>query len=117
MRIGRMMVVMAALLMLAATALARHRSSPSLPVVEVHGVIKNVSATEMVVTDSASHDVTVKISAETIFRSGDLALGPSTLKTGDRVEVKATVKDNVLTALLVSLEDNQNQQQEELDIR
>jgi hypothetical protein len=111
-----MLIVVAAILMSAGTALARHRSSPALPAVEVEGVIKSISSAQIVVTIGGNHDVTVAITADTIFRKGDLAIAPAVLKAGDRVEVKAVMKDNVLTAALIKLESAENQHPELVEI-
>jgi hypothetical protein len=114
MRVRRMIIVVAAMLMFAGTALARHRTTPSIPSMEIDGVIKSISSTEIVVTTEGNHDVTARITADTVFRKGDMAIAPADLKVGDRVEVKAVVKDNVVTALLVRLENDENNQGPEL---
>ena len=116
MRIYRMLIVVAAILISAGTALARHRSAPQVPSMEVNGVIKSISSTQIVVTVGGNHDVTVAITADTIFRKGDVAAAPADFKIGDRVEVKAVMKDNVLTAALIKLENDQQQQPELLEI-
>src|SRR5260370_15297973 len=116
MRMYRMLIVVAATLRSAGTAVARHRSSPALPAVDVEGVIKSISSAQIVVTIGGHHDVSVAITADTIFRKGDLAIAPAVLKVGDRVEVKAVMKDNVLTAALIKLESAENQHPELVEI-
>src|SRR6267142_4891932 len=112
MRIHRMLIVVAAIVMSAVTAQARHRSAPPVPSMEVEGVIKTISSTQIVVTVAGNHDVTAKITADTVFRTGDMAIAPTDFKVGDRVEVKAVMKDNVLTAVLIKLESEENEHPE-----
>ena len=116
MRMHRMFMVVTAVLLFASAAFARHRSAPPVPSTEVEGVIKTISATEIVVTVGGNRDVTVAITADTIFRRGDAAIAPTDLKVGDRVEVKAVMKDNVLTAALIKLENEENQRPELIEI-
>jgi hypothetical protein len=115
MRTHRMLIVIAAIVLSAGTALARHRS-PAVPSVEVEGVIKTISATQIVVTVDTNHDVTVAITPDTIFRKDDMAIAPTDLKVGDNVEVKAVMKDNVLSAALIRLETQQNERPELVEI-
>lgn len=109
MRIHRMLIVVVAVVLSASTALARHRSAPPVPSMEVEGLIKTISPTQIVVTVGGNRDVPVAITPDTIFRRGDRAIAPADLKVGDRVEVKAVMKDNVLTAALIKLENEENE--------
>jgi len=113
----RVLVVVAAMLMFMGTAEARRRPTPSVPFMEIEGKIKSISATEIVVTTEGKGDVTVKITTDTIFRRGDMAIDPGTLKIGDQVHIRATVKDNVATAVLVKLQnENEEQRPEQLEV-
>jgi hypothetical protein len=87
-----------------------------MPSMEVEGVIKTISTTQIVVTVDANHDVTVAITPDTIFRKDDMAIAPTDLRVGDSVEVKAVMKDNVLTATLIRLETQQNERPELVEI-
>jgi hypothetical protein len=111
-----MLIVVAAILISAGTALARHRSSPAIPSVEVEGVIKSISSSQIVVTVSGNRDVTVTITADTIYRKDDVAAAPADFKVGDHVEVKAIMKDNVLTAVVIKLENVENEDPQLLEI-
>jgi hypothetical protein len=102
MRIHRAVAVLILTLAFSSTLYARHRSAPTVPVTEIEGVLKNVSATQLVVTDSHKNDVIVNITKDTIFRGGDVPITASDLAVGDHVEIKAAMQpDNTLNALVV----------------
>lgn len=101
MRITRAVTIFMLMLAFSSTLYARHRSAPTVPATEIEGVIKNVSATQIVVTDSHNNDVTVNITKDTVFRGGDVPIAASDLAVGDHVEIKATMVDNALNALEV----------------
>jgi hypothetical protein len=101
MRIHRAVTIFVLMLAFSSTLYARHRSAPTVPATEIEGVIKNVSATQIVVTDSHTNDVTVNITKDTIFNSGDVPITAADLAVGDHVEIKAAMVGNALNALVV----------------
>lgn len=68
---------------------------------EFEGLVKSVSATELVVNDSHGDEVMFIIDANTVIRKGDAPVQAADLKAGDRVHVKATKSEDVYTATLV----------------
>lgn len=109
-------VIFALLIAAVATAaFARHRSAPSTPAVEVSGVIKSLTTSQLVLT-TKNGDVTITITKDTIFRSGDMAIAPTDLKNGDRVEVKVVRNGNDLDATVVKLEAQEQEKPEFLEI-
>ena len=96
---------------------ARQRSAPASPVREIEGTVKTISASQLVVTDEHSNDVTLTINSDTIFRSGDMAIAPGDVKAGDRVEVKAAISGTTLTAILVKLQNDEPQEPHTLELR
>jgi hypothetical protein len=76
---------------------------------EIDGVVKSVSSSQLVVTDEHAHDTTVKITADTIIRKGGHAATAADLAVGDRVEVKATVSGTVNTAVMINVEAPENE--------
>jgi hypothetical protein len=112
----RVLPLLVTALLFVVTAEARHRSTPSVQLVEIEGTIKSVSPTEIVVTDNNNHDVTVAITPDTIFRSGDMAIAPADLKKDQRVEIKAVRNNDALNAVLVRVEDNEPQEPEAVEI-
>jgi hypothetical protein len=101
MRIQRVVAVLILTLAFSGTLYARHRSAPTVPVTEFEGVLKTVSATQLVVTDSHMSDVTVNITKDTIFRGGDVPITASDLAVGDHVEIKAAMVGSALNALVI----------------
>ena len=74
----------------------RSRSAPSSPHAEYEGLVKSVSATELVIVDSHRGDTTFTLDAHTVISKPDL-------KAGDRVHVVASKQsDNTLLALFVT---------------
>lgn len=71
------------------------------PYSEFEGTIKTPGTTQIVVTDSHQKDVTIRLTDSTVIRHGDTTIAAADLKAGDRIHVKATLKDNVYTATLV----------------
>ena len=71
---------------------------------EYEGVIVNASATSLVMLTSHKEEVTIAIDASTVIRKGNTTVAAADLKTGDRVHVKASVKDGTLTATQVVLQ-------------
>lgn len=76
------------------------------PYSEFEGLIKTPGATSLVVTDSHGKDVTIQLSDSTVIRHGDTTIAAADLKAGDRVHVKATLKDSVYTATLVLVQNS-----------
>src|SRR5262245_1352944 len=111
MRIHRAVAVLIVIVSFTAIVYARHHSAPTVPTVEVEGTLKTVTSTSLVITTEHNHDVTVSITPTTIFRSEDMAIDPATLKAGDRVEVKAVQQGTVLNAIVVRVEEQQEQQE------
>ncbi len=88
----------------------RRRAAPSVPLLQIEGLITAVSATEITVHDSHDQDVTAKITADTVIRKGDQTLQPTDLNVGDRVHVQATVSNDVKTAVLIILQNPDDDQ-------
>ena len=101
MRIQRVVSVLILALAFNGTLYARHRSAPAMPVSEIEGVLKNVTPTQVVVTDEHGSDVTVTITKDTVFNGGDVPLTAADLAVGDHVEIKAALVDNALNALVI----------------
>ncbi len=66
--------------------------------VEVNGIVSAISSSSMTVRTSSKGDVALKIDAKTVFH-------PAAPKSGDRVEVKAVMKDGSLLAVDVKVEE------------
>jgi hypothetical protein len=93
-----------------AAAHGRSRSAPSTPHSEFEGLVKSVSATQLVITDSHRGDVTFTLDANTVVRKGDLTVAPADLVAGDRVHVRANKQaDNSYLALLVLVQNTEAQ--------
>src|SRR5256885_12862335 len=116
MRIHRALAVLILTLAFTGTLYARHRSAPTGPVREVEGVVKSLSATQLVVTDEHNHDVPMNVTADTVFRRGDMAIAPADINTGDRVEVKAAQTDTALNALLVKVQQEEQERPEVVEV-
>jgi hypothetical protein len=82
----------------------RRRSAPSVPLLQIEGLITAVSAAEITVHDSHDVDVTARITTDTIIRKGHQTLQASDLQVGDRVHIKASLAGNVKTAVLIILQ-------------
>lgn len=112
MRIRPVALLLVATFLVTFSGFARQRSAPSVMTLEIEGVVKSVSSSSLVVTNEHGQDVTLTITTDTIFRSEDVAIAPTDLKTGDRVEVKAAMVNNVLNALVVNRQAPEQQQPE-----
>jgi hypothetical protein len=95
----------------------RKRAVPSVVAVEIEGVIATAAPGSLVITTSHGDDVTVVLTGATVIRHGQTAIAAADLKPGDRVHVKATVNDDVKTAIEVIVqnqgEDDDDDQKEE----
>jgi hypothetical protein len=87
-----------------AASVGRHRTAPSVPLLEIEGVIGAITATGVTVHDSHNQDVTVKITTDTIIRKGDQTLQPADLHVGDHVHVQAKVSGDETTAVIITLQ-------------
>jgi hypothetical protein len=85
-------------------SLGRRRAAPSVPLLQIEGLITAVSAMEITVHDSHNQDVTAMITADTIIRKGDLTLDTTGLNVGDRVHVKAKVSGDDKIAVVIMLQ-------------
>src|SRR6185295_9178062 len=72
----------------------KKRAVPSVVPVEIEGVIKTAGAGSLVITTSHKDDVTVVLNDATVIRHGQTAIAAADLQAGDRVHVKAMVKDD-----------------------
>jgi hypothetical protein len=79
----------------------KKRAVPSVVPVEIEGVIKTAGSGSLVITTSHKDDVTVVLTDATVIRHGQTAIAAADLEAGDRVHVKAMVKDDVKTAIEV----------------
>jgi uncharacterized protein DUF5666 len=92
---------------------SRRRAAPSVPLLQIEGLIKTAGTDQIVVSDSHKEDVTVKITADTIIRKGDQKVPAGDLKVGDRVHVKASVKDDVKTAVEIIVQKPEDEDKDE----
>ena len=90
----------------------KKRAAPSVVPIEIEGLIKTAAPGSLVITTSHKNDVTVVLTDATVIRHGQTAIAAADLQPGDRVHVKATVKDGVKTALLVIVQ-NQGEDDDE----
>ncbi|HMC20546.1 MAG TPA: DUF5666 domain-containing protein [Thermoanaerobaculia bacterium] len=94
-------------------SVGRRRAAPSAPLLQIEGLITAISPTEITVHDSHNEDVTATITADTIIRKGDQALDTTGLNVGDRVHVKAKVSGDDKVAVIIMLQnpddDNENE--------
>ncbi|HYS55209.1 MAG TPA: DUF5666 domain-containing protein [Thermoanaerobaculia bacterium] len=82
----------------------RRRSSPSVPLVQVEGLITAISTSEITVHDSHGQDVTAKITDTTVIRKGGQTLDTTGLKVGDRVHMQVKVDGDTKTAVNIVLQ-------------
>jgi len=96
-----------------ANAGGRRRASAPTPgkVYETEGLVVSASATELVVDDSHKQTLTFVLNGDTVIRKGDATLTAAALAAGVRVHVKATVAGDVRTAILVIVQ-NTNEDEE-----
>lgn len=92
----------------------KKRAVPSVLPIEIEGLIKTAAPGSLVITTSHKDDVTVVLTDATVIRHGQSAIPAADLAAGDRVHVKATVKDDVKTALEVIVQ-NQGEDEENED--
>jgi hypothetical protein len=92
----------------------KKRAVPSIVPIEIEGLIKTAAPDSLVITTSHKDDVTVLLTDATVIRHGHTAIAAADLKAGDRVHVKATVKDGVKTAIEVIVQ-NQGEDDENDD--
>jgi uncharacterized protein DUF5666 len=74
------------------------------PIFEIEGLIVSASAEQLVVLTSRGGEQTVKLTAETVIRKGQTLVTPAELLPGMRVHVKSKKAGDVLTAVLVILQ-------------
>src|SRR5262249_44698126 len=79
----------------------KRAAAPTVPTVEIEGTIVTAAADQLVVHSSHGVDETVMLTDTTVIRHGQTPILATDLKEGDRVHVKATVKDDVKTAVEV----------------
>jgi hypothetical protein len=70
-------------------------------VYEFEGLIRSVTADALVVFTSKGEEVTIRLTAETIIRKGDQVVAAADLVAGARVHVKTTKAGEVFSAILV----------------
>jgi hypothetical protein len=90
----------------------KKRAAPGVVPIEIEGVIKTAAPGSLVITTSHKDDVTVVLTDATVIRHGQTAVAAADLRPGDRVHVKAAVKDDVKTALEVIVQ-NQGEDDDE----
>jgi hypothetical protein len=83
--------------------------APLPPLLQFEGTVSSVSAMSIVVSDSHKQDVTIAIDAKTVIRRGDQSLTASDLAAGDRVHVKASVSNDVKTAVEITVQGGEDQ--------
>jgi hypothetical protein len=72
---------------------------------EIEGIVRSASATELVVFTSHQQEVTILLDAQTIIRKGRDPVNAADLVAGARVHVKARKANDVYTAVLVIVQD------------
>ncbi|HEX7418299.1 MAG TPA: DUF5666 domain-containing protein [Thermoanaerobaculia bacterium] len=77
------------------------------PSEQIEGVIQMAGTDSIVVLDSHQQLVTVALDSTTLIRKGNVIVKAADLKVGDRVHVKALMKDSKLTALQVMVQDTE----------
>jgi len=81
----------------------KHDDGPELR--EYEGIVKSVSASELVITEEHGGDVAFVLDGSTVVRKGDGTSGIGDLAVGQRVHVKASVAaDGTKTAVLVTIQ-------------
>lgn len=85
-------------------ASAGGRRRGAAPKREYEGLIRSIDADELVMFTSHKEEVTIAIDELTIIRKGNQVLTVADLEVDDRIHVKATMKDDVLTALEIKLQ-------------
>ena len=77
------------------------------PSQQIEGVIQTPGTDSIIVLDSHQHLVTIALDRSTLIRKGNETVKAADLKKGDRVHVKAVMKDNKLTALQVIVQETE----------
>lgn len=86
------------------------------PGVEIEGIVKEVSATRIVVTDSRSKlDLDSAVNEQTIIRKGNQTLTIEDIGVGDRVHVKAKHVDGARVAVEIKLQNKAGDDEGEED--
>jgi len=104
-------ILVVILSLVAPSLFARRHSARTSMTVEIEGVITTVSSAEIDLKNERGQNVSVMITPDTIFRSGDMAITPADLNAGDRVEIQATQVNDVLNAVVVRLDREEQQPQ------
>lgn len=74
-------------------------------ITELEGTVVSASATELVLEDRRAGETKVVLNATTVVRKGQTPVLPAEIAAGTRVHVRATRAADVLTALLVIVQD------------
>jgi len=85
-------------------ASAGGRRRGAAPKREYEGLIRSIDAGQLVMFTSHKEEVTIAIDELTIIRKGNQVLTVADLEADDRIHVKAIMKDDVLTALEIKLQ-------------
>ena len=93
----------------------KKRAVPSVLPIEIEGLIKTAAPGSLVITTSHKDDVTVVLTDTTVIRHGHTPIPAADLKAGDRVHVKALVKDGVKTAIEVIVQNQGEDDDDEND--
>jgi len=78
-------------------------------VYELEGVIRSAAADSIVVYTSHKQEVTIGLAAETIIRKGQTILTPADLVVDTRVHVKARFANDLYTAVLVIVQNEEGE--------
>lgn len=68
------------------------------PEQQFEGIVQSATADTLVILDSHNQTDTIALTSSTVIRKGNTTVAATDLKTGDRVHVKATMVNKVLTA-------------------
>jgi uncharacterized protein DUF5666 len=85
-------------------SVGRHRVVPSGPLMQIEGLITAIGDADITVHDSHNQDVKVNITTDTAIYKGNQKLQLSDLKVGDRVHVQAKVSGDATNAVVVILQ-------------
>jgi Cu/Ag efflux protein CusF len=89
--------------------LSRHRAVPSVPMLQIEGLITATGATSLTVHDSHNNDDVLQITDKTVIRKGHTLLTPADLTVGWRVHVAATEANGTKTAVLIIVQDEKSE--------
>src|SRR5581483_9880203 len=84
---------------------------------ELNGVVKSISATQLVVTNAQGKDFTLDITDQTIIRKNGKTATAADLANGDRVEVKVLVNGTSDTAIFINAEAMPPANQQQMEIK